>query len=107
MEHGSLQNLIAGSSAVPKVGEGLTVVMWTDRKAGTITRVSPSGKTLQYRLDKAVRVDTRGMCDSQEYRYEPQSDAPEETARLTSKGWRNNKIKIVVGVRDVYHDYSF
>lgn len=35
-----------------KVGEGATVLLWSDRHAGTIVKVTP--KTIQIRRDKAV-----------------------------------------------------
>lgn len=97
----------------PTVGMGITELMWSDRAAGTITRVSPSGKTLWYQLDKATRIDGNGMSEVQDYAYEPNPDAPVKTARLTKRGWKTvcsgaaSGTRIAIGYRATYYDFSF
>jgi hypothetical protein len=112
MKFGSLNNLLAGSSRVagvpmePEVGMGITEIHWTDRHAGTITWVSPSGKSFRYREDKTTRTDSNGMSESQSYTFEP-GDGPERTARKTKNGWSASGTKIVLGYRSEYRDFSF
>ena len=108
--HGSLTNAFAGTPAdvVPKPGMGITIIMWTDRHAGTITRVSPSGKTFWYREDRATRIDGNGMSESQEYTFETVTEGPERCARRCKDGqWRDCGTKIVLGYRSEYRDFSF
>jgi hypothetical protein len=53
----------------PVVGMGITVVWYSDRKAGTIIEVSKSGKSAKFQYDEANRLDTRGMDECQNYEY--------------------------------------
>jgi hypothetical protein len=109
--HGSLVNGLSGTPAgvVPKVGMGLTILMWTDRHAGTITRVSESGKTIWFKRDKAIRVDGNGMSETQEYRFERDEEATEERASLRKGGqWKSTHgDRLALGERTEYHDFSF
>lgn len=53
-----------------KVGDGVTHHLWTDRHAGTVTWVSPSGKTFRWTRDRAIAngpTHDRGQYD---YSYE-------------------------------------
>jgi len=91
----------------PEVGMGITLLHWTDRSAGTITRVSVSGKTFWFKDDVVARIDANGMSESQEYAYAP-GDGPEKRAGLTKRGWKQvGGPRIALGYRRAYHDYSF
>lgn len=109
----SLSNwLLSGTKGqpAPAVGMGLTLLGWTDRHAGTVERVSPSGKTFWFREDRAIRTDGNGMSESQTYRFEPNPDAPLKTARLRKAGgWYESPggRRIRLGERSEYYDYSF
>ena len=98
---------MGGAFAQPEVGMGATLLLWTDTHAYTISRVSKSGKTFWMKRDKAIRTDSNGMSESQDYRYEPQPDAPERPVRMTKRGWMSNGQFVRVGIRDEYYDYSF
>jgi len=111
---GSLINNIYENTkpAKPEIGMGATLIMWSDRHAYTITGVSPSGKTIKLQRDKATRVDKNGMSDAQDYKYEPDIEAPVETATLRKDG--RYKLKgytsggtVLIGKRDEYYDYTF
>ena len=93
----------------PEAGLGVTLCMWTDRKAGTILTISPSGKTITIQEDIATRIDTNGMSESQHYNYQPNLNGTIYTARLTKMGWRvtHYGYGVVFGIRKAYHDYSF
>lgn len=68
---GSLVNYLMGNnSSVPEVGKGATLLHYTDRSAFEVVSVSPDGKRVTLQGCKAIRVDTNGMSDAQEYRYE-------------------------------------
>ncbi len=113
----SLVNHLYSSSTgapEPAVGLGVTVLGWTDRKAGTIVEVSERGFTV--RLDTVRRTDSSGMSDSQSYAYEPNPQGLTYKFRRVTRGrakgaWREggrtDGSGVLVGARDHYHDFSF
>lgn len=110
-ETGSTCNyLMSGTEGqpAPVVGMGVTVLMWTDRQPGTITRVSKSGKVFWFKRDNYQRVDSNGMSESQEYTFTPNPDAAEECVSLRNTGaWKSACGQVRLGSRDKYHDFSF
>lgn len=92
-----------------EVGTGATQVMFTDRHAFTVVRVSDSGKTVWVQQDKARRTDKNGMSESQTYEFTPDKDATVIMLRLTKSGkWHSvTHGNFLVGERHEYHDYSF
>jgi hypothetical protein len=113
MRTGSLINRIADNAVdaqTPEVGLGATVVLWSDRKAATILSISPTGHRIVVQYDIATRTDQNGMSDSQSYRYERDTDGRiEEFTRRKDGSYRivGGDSRLLVGVRDHYHDYSF
>lgn len=95
----------------PVIGMGATVFHWTDRSAGTIERVSASGKRIWIRQDTATRIDKNGMSDCQEYSYaaNPQGTLYEASLRKNGRWILKGGKDTVVGIdfRRAYHDYSF
>jgi hypothetical protein len=104
-------------TTTPAPGDGATVRYYTDQHAATVTRVSPSGKTVWVREDKATRVDGNGMSECQDYTYSPDPTAPERKFTLRSNGlYRKSGTRtgcvLYVGARRAYYrrayyDYSF
>lgn len=95
---------------IPTIGLGVTVYHWSDRSAGTITKISKSGKTIWFRQDTATRTDKNGMSDTQSYSYQPNPEGREYRATLRKDGtWRcsGGKQHVGLGYRRAYHDYSF
>jgi len=104
----------------PAVGMGVTILMWTDRKAATIVEVDrfKSGpkkgqvKTVVIVRDIVTRVDNNGMSDSQTYTYEPDPNGYREhwtirkDGRFRQSGYVDGNT-LRIGSRDYYHDYSF
>ena len=102
--------LMSGTNGQPKpeVGMGVTLLRWTDRRAGTITRVSESGKSFWFKQDIATRTDANGMSESQDYRYEADPSAREQMARQKKSGaWQSEGTQLALGYRDEYYDYTF
>jgi hypothetical protein len=91
----------------PLVGMGCTLLFWTDRHAGTVIAVSPSGHKVTVREDKAIRTDSNGMSESQNYRFEPDPDGRVHTLYRQGDGRYGKSPRLVLGVRGAYHDYSF
>lgn len=104
---GSLVNHVMGaaSPALPAVGDGATLLGWTDRSAGTVIKVTRC--TVTVREDHAVRTDDRGACERQDYTFSPNPDGRIYVFRLTKLGWRAHGKCVRFGVRHAYHDYSF
>lgn len=117
---GSLTNWImaSGSTNEPKVGEGATEFLWTDRNAYWVTWVSEDGKECEIVRANAIRTDSNGMSDAQSYRYEHFTNEGNPTRLYFKWGaWRKYspnsvetkwpKISIKFGVMREYYDYSF
>lgn len=101
-----------GNQPTPEVGMGCTVCAWSDRYACTITEISKSGRTIVCQRDKATRTDNLGMSDSQDYKYERDTNGMKFTmwlnkyGRWVEKGCRDG-YRCFLGDRDEYYDYSF
>lgn len=110
MSGGQIANHVRIKTKTPEVGDGVTIFHYTDRSAGTVVRVSKSGKTAWVVPVKAVRIDNNGMSESQEYRYEEIPNAEPFRVTLRKDGqWRrtNHENKVAFGFRNAYHDFSF
>jgi hypothetical protein len=62
------QPTVALSPETVKVGDGVTYHVGSDRYAGTVTHVSPSGRTFRFTFDKATA--TGDYYGHQSYTYE-------------------------------------
>jgi len=114
MKYGSMMNLLASRSKnpTPEVGMGATMLLWSDRHAGTVVEVK--GKRLVWQRDKATRADTYGMSDCQSYTYEANPEGETEAFTLRKNGeWvrEGSSMKsgttLGLGYRREYYDYSF
>ena len=81
----------------PSVGDGATVLMWTDRYAATIVTVerfktgrrAGEVKAVEVREDHAKRTDRNGQSESQTYEYSPNPSATVQrapTAGMSNRG---------------------
>ena len=97
------------SDTKPVIGMAATLIMLSDRHAYTVISVSPSGKTIKAQRDKAIRIDSNGASEAQEYSYQCDANAEIETFRLGKHGnYRNAQgTKLSLGERYSYHDFSF
>ena len=98
----------------PEVGMGVTYGCWTDRYAGTIIKVSASGREITVQDDHARRTDNNGMSECQSYEYTPNPEGAimvftlRKNGRWTEKGSPMGKgYRAGIGHRNAYHDYSF
>ena len=118
-ETSSLVNhIMSSNSRQPKVGEGATILRWTDRQAYEVVNVSKDGKEVILQRYSPRRVDDRGMTDAQDYIYDTLIESY-LTLRLRYSKWYvkhegNNgekptydKINVIFGERSEYYDYSF
>jgi len=67
---GSLFNFLMGNNSVPPVvGEGATILSHSDRRCAEVISVSVDGKTVVIEDYDAIRTDSNGMSDDQDYEY--------------------------------------
>lgn len=119
---GSLVNHIYSRAAAstPMVGEGATLLSWTDRYPATVVEVFTHGKYDYFVVqeDSATRVDDYGMSDAQSYEYSCNPQGRLSTFRVKNGGfeavrqnengrWVKSYGSVAVGRREKYHDYSF
>jgi len=101
--------------ATPKVGDGASLIFWSDRHACTVIAVSPSGKKITVQQDKATRVDGNGMSDMQSYSFECDPNGAIYQFSLRKNGeWcmvgdssRGGGVVCSVTGRYEYYDFSF
>lgn len=112
-ETGSLINHVMSRTATPEpeVGMGCTLLMWTDRRAATITEVV-SKRKIGIVFDEAIRTDGGGITENQHYRYEPGKGETEyytlrRNGRWVREGESAKGSALQIGVRSEYYDYSF
>jgi hypothetical protein len=93
----------------PEVGMGATIYYHSDRHAATVTKVSPSGKTIELQEDTAKRVDRHGMSEMQDYTFERNPNGRTYTARLRANGTFKTSTGqgVSLGSRSEYYDFSF
>lgn len=113
----SLMNALMATSEPPaeiRMGDGATVLKWTDRDAGTVIEVTDLGVFAQ--LDQARSTDGREPSDVQSYAHSPNpagltyalfrvpSDpcAGQWRENGSPKGWA-----VAFGVRDQFFNHSF
>jgi len=95
---------------IPEVGMGCTECLYSDSHAGTISRISPSGKTVWFKRNIAKVV--KGSCHdgSAEYEYSEDENAYETKATLRKNGQfrvSGTNSFLAIGHRREYYDPSF
>jgi len=101
---------ILNTSKHELIGKGATIRVGSDSYPCTIYDASYSGKTLFLREDDAVRTDSNGLSEIQEYDYSPNPNGREWKATLRKDGrYRISKsdMPVSVGMRRRYNDPSF
>jgi hypothetical protein len=110
--YGNLVNRVSENtkSPTPEVGMGVTIYAYSDRYPGTVTKVWPSGKTIEVTEDDAKRIDKNGLSESQEYEFSRNENGRVYRCRLDKEGrWRvlRSHEGVSLGERDRYYDFSF
>lgn len=108
--YGSLHNrIMEQSKAAPRVGEGATLLFYSDREAGTVIKVLTPRKVV-VQIDIATRTDKNGMSETQEYTYTPNPLGKQHVFTLRKSGrWIESKgtTGVRFGERDAYYDFSY
>ena len=96
---------------LPIIGEGATVAIGSDRHACTVIFASPTRIVVQ--RDIPTRIDTNGVSESQTYTYERNPTGPTYTfskrqnGRWGEVGTRGGGVRLAIGHRSEYYDFSF
>ncbi len=92
---------------VGMVGMGATIVMWSDRHAATIVKVTRT--QIHVQQDNARRIDGNGVSIYQEYEYTPNPKAKIIVYRKTKRGYRETGggSWLRIGEREEYYDPDF
>lgn len=93
-----------------EIGDGATILMWTDRKAATVIEKRPGRyPVVVIQRDRATRTDDRGFSEMQDYEFERDPAGAIEEVSYRRGAWRvrgsDNGVRF--GARDHYHDFSF
>lgn len=81
----------------PTVGMGATILMWTDRRAATITAITETkrGRVLTVQYDKVKVISGSVQDGSAAYEYTPDSNG-----RIRHFRWENDSwIEVLLGIR--------
>jgi hypothetical protein len=95
---------------IPTVGMGACINCGSDRSPATVIQVTNVGKRIVLQEDKAIRVDSNGVSDSQIYDFEIDEEGTIHVATLRKDGrYRisGGRQLVTLGKRDKYYDYSF
>lgn len=105
---------------IPTLGGGATICHYSDRIACTVTRISPSGKTIWMQEDTAdldgwkpevIAGGFAGHCVNnaeQTYKYSPNPDGVVHRAGRRKDGrYCTTHGKPVIPGRRHFHDYNF
>ena len=117
MPYGGLMNRIKENEipSKPEVGMGATLLMWSDRHAYTIHKVSENGKKLWASPDNAKLI--AGTCQSENQTYEYSNDNQDDenmwhlfTLRKDGRWHRGTTLQgsvLAIGYRNTYSDPTF
>jgi len=107
VETGSAINhfLSAQGDVKVEVGMGATILMWTDRRAGTVVKITPT--QIHVQADTETRTDSNGRSESQRYEYSPNPNGTVYVFRRTKRGMRCHGMGVSFGRREAYRDFSF
>lgn len=108
MKYGTLTNLVYADykSPEPKIGDGATLLCWSDRHAYTIVEIKKNYVLVT--RDIAQRTDQNFENGPQEYTYKSDLDVTPVRANLRKDGkyYMGNQV-LKIGYRNEHYDYSF
>lgn len=104
---GFFNQLMSHNSSVPVVGEGATLLFYSDRHAYEVIEVDEKKKMAVIQRYHPTRLDKLGMSDSQDYEYK---ELTEEKITLFYKwgSWKqkHNVVRFTDEAREKYGDFG-
>lgn len=105
-ETGSLINHLMAGQKEAKVGDPATILFWSDRKPGTVIKVTKA--QIHVQRDNYKRVGTFVPGGPQEYTYERDPNGIISVFRKTKRGWKDSSgCGLCIGHREAYYDMTF
>lgn len=112
---GSIVNHMYADSGIPKVGDGATLLSYSDRNPATIIEVilfksGPNvGKPRLVRVqgDQWKVVSGSEADGSATYEFSRDENGPISEFRWTGKSWKGRSGKVAFGFRERYYDPHF
>lgn len=95
-----------GNPAEGSVGDGATILMYSDTYPATI--IARTAKTITVQQDNAKVI--AGVWPDYQYAYTPNADGVVTLFRFSTKrGWVNKKMgrRLLIGTRRYYQDPTF
>ena len=103
---GSFTNYLMGNNAtIPVVGEGATLLSYSDRYPAEVLEVSKDGKRCVIREMKHKAKPNAGGMGHQDWELSPDNDAPTDTLIYRNGAWRREVTQIVF-VESWYDSFS-
>jgi hypothetical protein len=103
---GSFTNYLMGNNAtIPVVGEGATLLSYSDRYPAEVLEVSIDGKRCVIRQMKHKAKPNAGGMGHQDWELSPDPDAPTDTLVYRNGAWRREVTQIVF-VESWYDSFS-
>ena len=102
-----------------KIGDGATILMYSDRRAATIVHIYPSGKTITIQEDNAELLNRDELKENpggfsaniqggQKYKYSPDPEGQIRIAKKHKDGkWYSQGLEIKIGERQHFYDFNF
>jgi len=84
---GFFNQLMSHNASVPVVGEGATILMYSDRHAYEVLEVNEAKKSCVIQKYNPKRIDGLGMSDSQDYEYK-ELEGSKITLAYRWGGWK-------------------
>lgn len=124
---GSLINhIMSGDTSMPEVGDGATMLAWTDRTPGTVIQIEAKGKFVYVAIQADDYVmkneDGLGIHGSQDYSYSQNKDGHITYFRrsvdggdwlqtvqssITGRWQKRDGLRVRFGTRQRYYDPHF
>lgn len=119
---GSLINHVLADTGLPKVGEGATLLAWSDRYPGTVISVDEKKQIVGVQSDLYDRIDNNGLSESQTYVYTRDPKGNIEYFRMNKKTGRWDQVRqnpasgrwvkvnwcgVAFGHRERFYDFTF
>lgn len=94
---------------IPKIGDGATIQVGSDRYPATVIAVSPTASVITIQMDSYKRTDSNGMSEQQTYEYERNEQGGIRKCHWQPKRgmWVQGIAPVGFGFRNAYQDPSF
>ena len=98
---GFINQMMGNNKTLPKVGEGMTELMYSDRHAYEV--LSINGDSCMVDQYRPKRTDNNGLSESQEFEYKELAGHPKKLTWRNKQGgcwcWETKEVRIIPKIR--------